>query len=130
MRKDPPPIEPATVPGPSYDPIDWIVQDMENIESFLAHLSTSPSDIGYFNDHFHSLLPLMDRISGQIDRLGYDPYNYSPERLQKLHHENARIFMFVEGVEEAMKSKDEKKLKKRIEEVEEVLSTFDDLLTP
>ena len=126
----PPSIEPASVPGPDYDPMDRIVEDLLNIESFILYLSSNPQDLPYLNTHLTSILGLRRTLEQQIKMLSEDPYNYPQIRLQKLHQEIEDLFIYIEGVAGEMMSGDEKKFKKCIRAVEESLSKLDDDLTP
>lgn len=128
--KQPPSFQSDPVPGPSFDPMDAIVQNLENIESFLFYVSDNPKDLGYLNTHLSGILSLRRTISHEIEKLSDDPYSYSPLRLQKLQKENEDIFIYLEGVAGEMASEDEKKFKKCIKATEDALSKFDDELTP
>lgn len=124
----PPAME--SVPGPDYDPMDAIVQNLINVESFLSHLCENPKDRNYLDTHLSGILKLRRTLSQEIEKLSEDPYNYPPPRLQKLHGENEQIFIYLEGVVGEMIAEDEKKFKKCVNAVEEALSKFDDELTP
>ena len=126
----PPSIEPAPVPGPDYDPMDRIVEDLLNIESSLLYLSANPHDLIYLNTHLSSILGIRRTLSQHIEMLSEEPYNYSPTRLQKLHQENEDLFTYIEGVVGEMKSGDEKKLKKCVKAAEVALSKLDGDITP
>lgn len=128
--KQPSSFQSDPVPGPNYDPLDAIVQNLQNIESFLDHLSDNSDDFVYLNTHLSSILSLRRTLSHELDKLSNDPYFYSSERLKKLHEENERIFIFLEGVVGEMIAKDKKKFKKCVEALEEALSKFDDEVTP
>jgi hypothetical protein len=130
MMKQPPSVQPAPVPGPDYDPMDRIVQDLQNVESFLQHLSIKPKDVEYLNTHLSSILSLRRSISQQIDTLADEPYGYTAARLHKLHEENEKLFIFLEGVVGEIEARDEKKLKKAMKAAEETLSRLDGELTP
>jgi hypothetical protein len=126
----PPSIEPATVPGPDFDPMDRIVEDLQNIESFLLYLSSNFQDTKYLNSHLSSILGIRRTLSQHIDMLSDDPYNYPSQRLKKLHQENEDLFIYIEGVAGEMLAEDEKKFKKCIRAAEEALSKLDDGVTP
>ncbi len=128
--KQPPTIQPAEGPGPDFDPMDRIVQDMENIESFLIRLETDPRDFVYLDSHLSGILGLRRTLSHQLDMLESDPYNYPPSRLKTLHQENEKLFLYLEGAVGAMKSKNDPEFKKFIKETGKILSAFDDTLTP
>ncbi len=128
--KQPPSIQPAPVPGPDYDPMDRIVQDLENIESFLALLEMRPQDLHYLNSHLPGILSLRRTLSQQLEMLADEPYNYSASKLKMLHQDNERIFTFLERVVGTMNPWDESAFKKSVKAVEEALLKFDDNLTP
>lgn len=128
--KQPPSIKPAPVPGPAYDPMDRIVQDLQNIESFLLFLSSNPKNLEYLNTHLSSILSLRRSIAQQLEKLAEEPYNYSSSRLQKLHEENENIFIYLEGAVGEMMVANEKIFKKSIQEALKMLSEFDRDLTP
>lgn len=128
--KQPPSIQPAPVPGPDYDPMDRIVQDLQNIESFLSFLEDNPKDLDYLNNHLSQILALRRTISHELEHLADEPYNYSASHLQKLHEENEKTFLFLEGVIGAMMQADEKEFKKAVKALEETLLQFDQDLTP
>ncbi len=127
--KQPPSVQPAPIPGPNYDPLDWIVQDLENIESFLSHLALS-KDLHYLHSHLASFMELRKRISQQIEQLAEEPYNYPHSRLQKLHEENEKIFACVEGAAKAMDPWNQKEFKRFTKSAEEMISNFDRDVTP
>ncbi len=128
--KQPPTIQPASTPGPDFDPMDRIVQDLENIQSFLSRLEMDPKDTSYLDAHLSGILGLRRTVSHQLDMLQSEPYNYSPSRLKTLHQENEKIFLYVEGAVGAMQSKDGPEFKKFIKAAGEILSHFDKNLTP
>ena len=128
--KQPPSIQPASRPGPDYDPMDQIVQDLENIESFVSCLALNPKDLKYLNSHLPGILALRRTLSHQLDKLVEDPYNYPPSPLKTLHQENEKLFLYLEGAVGAMNPWNEKEFKKMVKAVETILSTFDDFLTP
>lgn len=128
--KQPPTIVPASTPGPSYDPMDGIVQDMENIESFLDRLSMNPRDLRYLESHLPGILHLRRSIAHQLEKLADEPYNYPPSRLKALIQENETIFTFLERVVGLMHHWDEASFKKAVQAVEAALLKFDDELTP
>ena len=128
--KQPPTVVPASTPGPSYDPMDGIVQDMENIESFLDRLAMNPRDQRYLESHLPGILHLRHSISMQLEKLADEPYNYPPSRLKALRQENETIFIFLERVVGIINHWDEAAFKKAVKAVEETLLKFDDELTP
>lgn len=128
--KQPPSIQPASRPGPAYDPMDQIVQDLENIESFISMLALHPKDQKYLDSHLSSILGLRRTISHQLDKLDGEPYNYPQARLKNLHQENEKIFLYLEGAVGALNPWHEKEFKKFVKAVEEALSKFDESLTP
>jgi len=128
--KQPPSIEPTPTPGPAYDPMDRIVQDLQNIESFVSRLAMNPKDLSYLNNHLSPILGLRRTISQQLDKLAEDPYSYSPTRLQNLHKENEKMFTYLEDVVGMMNPWNEEKFKRAVKATEDVLSKFDGDLTP
>jgi hypothetical protein len=130
LMKQPASIQPDPVPGPDYDPMDAIVENLLNIESFLDCLSDHPNDANYLKTHLSGILGLRRTLSHEIDKLAAEPYEYPPLRLKKLHEENEKIFTYVEGVIGEMESGDEIKFKKCLKAAEEALSKFDNELTP
>ncbi len=128
--KQPPSIEPVPVPGPDFDPMDRIIEDLENIESFLDHLVMNPQDLGYLNSHLAGILGVRRTLSHQLDMLVDEPYNYPAPRLKMLHEENEKIFIFLERVVGTMSPWDETGFKKAVQALEEALLKFDDVLTP
>lgn len=128
--KRPPSIQPAPVRGPDYDPMDRIVQDLENVDSFLLYLSSNPQDLPYLNTHLTSILGMRRTLEHQIKMLSEEPYNYHEIRLQKLHQEIENLFTYIEGVVGEMTSGEEKKFKKCMKAAVETLSKLDDDLTP
>ena len=128
--KQPPTIQPASRPGPDYDPMDSIVQDMENIQNFLSRLEMNTKDFAYLDSHLSGILGLRRTVSQHLGMLESEPYNYSPTRLTALHQENEKIFLYLEGAVGAMKSKNDREFKKFIKTAGEALSQFDNLLTP
>ncbi len=129
MQK-PPIIQTDPIPGPDFDPMDRIVQDMQNIESFLARLAMDHKDLTYLNTHLSSILGLRRAISEQIDKLADDPYNYPPTRIQTLHAENERLYTYLEGVVGSMNPWNGSEFKKTMKATEETLLKFDRDLTP
>ncbi len=125
--KQPPSIQPDPVPGPGYDPMDRIVQDLQNVESFLLMLSSKNKE--YLDTHLSSILALRRSISEQLEKLGETPYDYSSSRLKKLHQQNEQLFVYVEGVVGELMAKDRVKFKKLLETALQALSDFDDNLT-
>jgi hypothetical protein len=128
--KQPPAIQPAPRPGPDYDPMDRIVGDLENIESFLSHVVMNHKDLNYLDSHLSGILGLRRTISQQLEMLADEPYNYPPSRLKTLHQENEKIFIYLEGVVGAMDPWHESAFKKSAKALEETLLKFDQDLTP
>ena len=128
--RQPPTIQQAPYPGPSYDPMDSIIQNLENIQSFLSHLVMNPKDLDYLNSHLSGILGLRRILSQQLEMLADEPYNYSLFRLKILHQENETTFIYLEGVVGSMNPWDEKAFKKSTKAVEETLLKFDQNLTP
>ncbi|MBS0616455.1 MAG: hypothetical protein JSR58_07895 [Verrucomicrobia bacterium] len=127
--KQPPSIQPASVPGPDYDPLDWIVQDLENVQTFLDHVEAT-KDAKYMHSHLVSFLEIRRRVSQQIEHLADDPYNYPHDKLQKLHEENEKIFAGVEAAAQAADPWNAKEFKRHKKMVERVISNFDRDVTP
>src|SRR5262245_19019586 len=94
IKKDPDSIQPAPRPGPGYDPMDRIVQDLQNIQNFIAHLDEHPEDLNYLDTHLSKTLALRRTISHQLDQLTDEPYGYSASRLELLKKENEEIFSY------------------------------------
>lgn len=130
QKTEPPSTQPAPKQGAAYDPMDRIVQDLQNIQSFLDHLSELPKDLGYVNTHLSQILALRRIIAHQVDLLVEEPYNYERSRLDLLKKENEQIFSYLEGAVEALNSQNPKELKRFITACEATLSKFDDHLTP
>lgn len=128
--KLPPAIKPAKGPGPDYDPIDLIVQNLENIQSFLSRLDMNLKDINYLNSHLPGILSLRRTLSQELEMLADEPYNYSRSRLKALHEENEKIFIYLEGAVGSMIAGNEEEFKKSVKAVEEILLKFDQNLTP
>lgn len=128
--KQPPTIQPATTPGPDFDPMDWIIQNLENVQSFVSRLAMKPEDLNYLNSHLSGILSLRRALSEQIDMLANEPYNYLPSRLKALHQENENIFIYLEGVVGAMNPWNKTEFKKLVKAVEETLLKFDGDITP
>ena len=130
IMKQPPTIQPAPSPGPDFDPMDWIIQDLENIESFVSRLEMNPKDLDYLNSHLSGILGLRRTISHHLEMLADEPYDYPPSRLQTLHQENEKMFIFLEGVVGVMDPWNETAFKKAVKAFEEIFSKFDETLTP
>ncbi|HVX01298.1 MAG TPA: hypothetical protein VHA52_12820 [Candidatus Babeliaceae bacterium] len=128
--KQPPSIQPTPTPGPDFDPMDRIIEAMENIESFQDRLVMDPQDLKYLNTHLSGILALRRTIAQELDLLIEEPYYYSYEKLTKLHQENERIFTFLEHVVGTLDPWNEGAFKKAVKALEEALLKFDDELTP
>lgn len=128
--KQPPSIQPAASQGPDYDPLDRLVENLQNIQSFLSRLSDNPKDLKYLDSHINHILPLRRSISQQLDLLFDEPYNYPHDRLTVLHKENEKIFSHIEGIVGAMHSHDASHFKKFMDAAETCISKFDEDLTP
>lgn len=126
----PPAIPPVPQPGPNFDPMDQIVQNLENIESFLGWLEMHPDDLHYLNSHLPGILSLRRTISHQLEMLSEEPYHYPASRLNILHQENETLFIYVEGVVGAMNPLNKKAFHKALKAAEEVFLKFDQNLTP
>jgi hypothetical protein len=124
----PPSISGVPSQGPNFDPMDRIIQDLMNIESFLIQLD--PKDLKAFNAQYPKITPIRKTNAGQIDLLFDDPYNYPHSRLQALHKENEAIFLNLEGLAGSMNPLNETEFKRFLHVVEQALSKFDDELTP
>lgn len=123
-------IQPDPIPGPDYDPMDRLVQDVQNIETFLSYLALHSQDIDYLNAHLPGILHLRRTIAQQLDKLVDEPYAYPSSRIQMLHADNEKIFTLVEGVVGEMISKEMPKFKKMLKAAEDTLAAFEDRLTP
>lgn len=128
--KQPPTIQPASRPGPGYDPMDRIVEDLQNIQNFISKLADNPKDLKYLNTHLSKILSLRRTISHQLDLLTEEPYNYPVPRLSLLHKENEKIFLHLEGLVGAMAPWNESHFKKFMDAVDSTIEKFDDDLTP
>src|SRR6185436_1114381 len=82
IKKEPDSIQPALRPGPGYDPMDLIVQDLQNVQSFVAHLEEHPGDLGYLDTHLSRILGMQRTIAHQLDMLADEPYGYAASRLE------------------------------------------------
>jgi hypothetical protein len=130
MKKNPPTIQPAPSPGPDYDPMDRIVQDLQNIQSFLSHLEEHLGDMNYLDTHLSQILAARRVISQQLGLLAEAPYSYSSSRLNLLRQENETIFSYIEGAVGAMKVENPKEFKRFIDACGKTISKFDEELTP
>lgn len=128
--KQPPTIQPTSRQGPDYDPMDRLVENLQNIQVFLSKLSDNPKDLAYLNSHLSHILPLRRSISQQIDLLFDEPYNYPHDRLALLHKENEKIFLHIEGLVGAMQAQDANHFKKFMHALQKLISDFDKTLTP
>ena len=128
--QQPPTIQPTPRPGPDYDPMDRIVQDLQNIESFLLRLEMNPKDLTYLHSHLSPILALRRTISQQLDKLSEEPYDYTPERLKKLHKDNEQVFTYLEGAVGSMDPLNEHEFKRFLRAAGKTLSDFDGDLTP
>ncbi len=128
--KQPPSIQPAPRPGPNFDPMDRIVQDLENIESFVDRLAMNPKDLDYLHSHLSGILSLRRTLSHQLEMLKEEPYNYASSRLSQLHHENEQLFIYLEGIVGAMDPWNEDSFRKSVKALEETFLKFDRDLTP
>ncbi len=128
--KQPPTIQPASRPGPAYDPMDRIIESLQNIESFLVKLEDNPRDLHYFNTHLSKILTLRKTISQQLDLLFDEPYNYPHARLSILHKENEKIFSNLEGIVGSINPWDHVAFKKFTEAAMQSIEIFDNELTP
>ncbi len=128
--KQPPSIQPASRPGPDYDPLDRIVENLQNIEAFLSKLEDQPEDLSYLNSHLPQILPLRRTISHQLSLLQDEPYSYSQERLATLHRENENLFLHLEGVVGSMHPLNEERFNKFMKAALQTLEALDGNLTP
>lgn len=128
--KEPPSIEPMPGHGPDFDPMDRIVQDIQNVQNFLAQLALNkPKSLDYMHSHMRAILSMRKSINEQINMLREEPYHYSEKRLNALLKENEQIFMNVEGVIGAMDSLDEDHFDRLLDEAEKSILDFDRDLT-
>jgi hypothetical protein len=123
-------MKPALGPGPSFDPMDPIIQNIENIESFLSQLAVDPEDLQYVNSHLPGILALRRTMNNQIDALSSEPYNYTPAQLKILHQEIENIFLYLEGAVGALNPLHVKELKKMVKATEDSIKRFDRDLIP
>jgi hypothetical protein len=126
----PPAIKPEPQPGPDDDPLDRIITALENIESFLGHLTVHPTDFEYLNTHLPPILASRREISQQIDKLFDEPYHYTRHHLKTLHQENETLFTYLEGAVGATEKMNETEFKKFLKTIGEQTSKFDNTLTP
>ena len=128
--KQPPSIQPADRPGPGYDPMDRIVQDLQNIQAFISYLIQNPKDLNYLQSHLSHILRLRRGMAEQIKQLSNDPYSYPPARLSLLLKENEQIFSLVEGIVGAIDPWKPAEFKKFEGACEAAIAKFDRDLTP
>lgn len=128
--KQPPTIQSDPRPGPAYDPMDRIVQDLLSIQSFLSYLSEHQSDGKYFDAHFPKILQLRKGLSTQISQLAEEPYSYSSSHISSLQKQNEKIFSLLEGVAGAFKPLNKLELESFLETLEAEILQFDENLTP
>lgn len=126
--KQPPSFQAVPAQGPDFDPIDWIVQNLENIEGFLSRLALT-KDKQYLHSHLSSILNLRHTLSSEIDKLSDEPYLFSVEKLKRMHKEVENIFIYVEGVVGALEPWNEEKFQKALIAAEDALSKLDKDLT-
>jgi hypothetical protein len=129
-KKDPESILPAARPTGNYDPLDRIVQDILNIQSFLAHIEEHPGDLKYLEGHYSKIWSIRNTNASQIDKLAETPYDYSPYHLALLKKENERIFHYLEGAVNAMKQANLTELQRLTHECGKAISKFDNTLSP
>ncbi len=127
MKKDPPTIEPAPRPGPDYDPLDLLVQDLENIESFLDYIDDT-RDLEYVKTHLPKILRQRLSMEQQLRFLSEDPYNYLESHLNLLKKEIEQLFIYLEGAVGSLN--DPKEFKKCLLACNQIISRFDNHLTP
>jgi len=130
IKKEPPAVQPAPRPGPGYDPMDRIVQELQNIQSFLAHLEGQPEDLAYLNKHLPQILGFRRTIAQQLDHLAEEPYDYSASRISALKKENEQIFSYIEGAAGAMNPPNRQELTRFLSALGKTISKFDGDLTP
>lgn len=129
--KEPPSIKPMPGHGPDFDPMDRIVQEIQNVQNFLAQLSTiKMNSHDYMHSHMRAILSIRKSINEHIAMLGEEPYHFSEKRLKNLLKENEQIFMNVEGVIGAMDSLDQDYLNRLRLKAENSILDFDRDLTP
>jgi hypothetical protein len=129
MRKNPP-MRAESRPGPAYDPMDRIVEDMENIDAFLSYLAQKHNDPTYFQTHYPKILGLRKGLDLQIDLLSGEPYGYHPARVNLLKKENEKLFSLMEGLAGAMDPLDNAEFQRFMKACVKELSQFDNDLTP
>lgn len=128
--KQPPTIQSDPTQGPAYDPMDRIVQDLLNIQSFLSYLSENPKDTKYFETHFPQILSLRKGLSLQLKQLGDEPYSYAASRIGDLQKRNEKIFSLLEGVAGAVNPFSKGEFDTFLESLETEILQFDNHLTP
>lgn len=128
--KQPPSFQSDPSQGPAYDPMDRIVQDLLNIQSFLSYLSENPKDTKYFETHFSKILSLRKGLSLQLKQLNEEPYSYASSRLGDLQKRNEKIFSLLEGVAGAVNPFNKAEFETLLESLETEILQFDNHLTP
>lgn len=130
QKTEPPMIEPALRQGPGYDPMDRIVQDLQNIQTFLSHIEEHPLDLKYLDTHLTSILQLRRAIAQQLEQIAEAPYSYAPQHITLLKKENEKIFSYLEGAIGAMNPHHPEEFKRCIQACEKILLDFDGHITP
>jgi hypothetical protein len=111
--------------------MDLIVEDLENISSFLNFFETHHKDLNYFHKHFPKILLMRNQIAQQIDLLTEDArYSYSHAKISRLHQINEKIFSLLEGLAGGVDPWNEKVFNQFKTACEKELSRFDQDLTP
>lgn len=128
--KEPPSIQPAVRPGPDYDPMDLIVENLQYLLSFLDRIASNPKDLEYLRTHLSSILATRRTISQQLDLLSGDPYFYSHSRLQSLRDKNESIFIYLEDVVGSIDPYNPSEFKKALGITGKAISQFDGDLVP
>jgi hypothetical protein len=118
-------MKPIFGPGPSYDPMDRIVQNLQNVDSFVSWLALEPNDLWYADSHLSSILSIRRTIHNQINALSEEPYNFAAHRLEILREDTETIFLYLEGAVGALFPLDVKTLRKMVKATEASLDRFD-----
>lgn len=110
--------------------MDRIIQNMQNVDSFVSWLAHDPKDLWYAEEHLATILAIRRTIFTQINALAEEPYNFSPHRIELLRENNEAIFLYIEGAIGALFPLNVNTLKKMVKATEDSLDRFERNLTP
>lgn len=122
-----PPYEQTPGQGPDFDVMDQIIQNLQNISSFLSRIEDEPVNPQFIKNQLPKILSIRKEIFLQIEMLAQEPYNYSHAHLTRLKKENEKIFLNLEG---AVGARDQSEFKKFASLCGDCISQFDNDLTP